>query len=84
MWDYRKQIKLAVRVGLELGASKLQVQRSNHSVTLPPKITSHKLFVLLKLLRLNLYFYAYCLPDSGAGYKNNPFSLGRGIYMTSF
>ena len=35
-WDYREQIQLAVRAGLELGASKLQVQRSNHSATLPP------------------------------------------------
>ena len=30
-----KQIQLAVRTGLELGASGLQVQRSNHSTTLP-------------------------------------------------
>ena len=28
--DYREQIQLAVRAGLELGALKLQVQRSNH------------------------------------------------------
>ena len=32
--DYRKQIQLAVRVGLELGASELQVQRSHDSATL--------------------------------------------------
>ena len=31
-----EQIQLAVRAGLELGASELQVQRSNHSATLPP------------------------------------------------
>ena len=30
----REQIQLAVRVGLELGASDLQVQRSSHSTTL--------------------------------------------------
>ena len=34
--DYGKQIQPAVRVGLELGASKLQVQRSHHSATLSP------------------------------------------------
>ena len=34
--DYGKQIQLAVRVGLELGASELQVQRSHHSATLSP------------------------------------------------
>ena len=36
--DYREQIQLAVRVGLELGASELQVQRTNRSATLalPP------------------------------------------------
>ena len=34
--DYRKQIQLAVRVGLELDASELQVQRSHHSATLSP------------------------------------------------
>ena len=28
--DYREQIQLAVRAGLELGASELQVQRSKH------------------------------------------------------
>ena len=33
---YWEQIQLAVRVAeLELGASELQVQRSNHSATLP-------------------------------------------------
>ena len=34
--DYHEQIELAVRVGLELAASELQVQRSNHSSMLPP------------------------------------------------
>ena len=34
--DYREQIQLQVRAGLEHGASELQVQRSNHSATLPP------------------------------------------------
>ena len=45
-----EQIQLAVRAGLELGASELQVQRSNHSATLP--LLEHKenikvLYVLL-------------------------------------
>ena len=31
-----EQIQLAVMAELELGASELQIQRSNHSVTLPP------------------------------------------------
>ena len=35
-WDYREQIQLAVRAGLELGAYELKVQRSNRSATLPP------------------------------------------------
>ena len=34
--DYREQIQLEVRAGLQNGASELQVQRSNHSTTLPP------------------------------------------------
>ena len=34
--DYREQIRLVVRAGLEFGASELQVQRSNRSATLPP------------------------------------------------
>ena len=34
--DYRKQIELAVRAALELGATDLQVQCSHHSATLPP------------------------------------------------
>lgn len=34
--DYREQIQLAFRAGLELEASELQVQRSNSSATLPP------------------------------------------------
>ena len=33
--DYREQIQLAVRAGLELGASDLQVQRFNHLAMLP-------------------------------------------------
>ena len=38
MWTraYREQIQLAVRAGLEPEVSKLQVQRSNRSATLPP------------------------------------------------
>ena len=32
--SYREQIQLAVRAGLELGASELQVRRFNHSATL--------------------------------------------------
>ena len=34
-WDYREQIQLAVRAGRQLGASELQVQRSNRSAMLP-------------------------------------------------
>ena len=34
--DNREQIQLAVKAGLELAASELQVQRSDHSATLPP------------------------------------------------
>ena len=34
--DYREQTQLVVRVGLELGASELQVQHCNRSATLPP------------------------------------------------
>ena len=34
--DYREQIQLAVRAELELGASELQVRRSNDSAMLPP------------------------------------------------
>ena len=39
MWtrDYREQIQLAVKAGLELGVSVLQVQGSNRSATLPPR-----------------------------------------------
>ena len=42
--DYHKQIQLVVRVGLELGASKLQVQRSHDSATFSPlnKLDSNK------------------------------------------
>ena len=36
-WDYREQIQLAVRAGLELG---LQFQLSNCSATLPPLFLS--------------------------------------------
>ena len=35
-WDCGEQIQLAVRAEFELGASGLQVQRFNHSATLPP------------------------------------------------
>ena len=34
--DYHEQIQLAVRVGLELVASGLQVQHSNCSAMMPP------------------------------------------------
>ena len=37
--DYREEIQPAIREGLELGASELQVQRFNHSATLPPPIS---------------------------------------------
>ena len=35
-WDCGERIQLAVRAGLELGASGLKVQRFNRSATLPP------------------------------------------------
>ena len=35
--DYGEQIQHAVRAGLELGASELQVQCPNHSATLPQR-----------------------------------------------
>ena len=38
-WDYQEQIQLAIRMGLKLWASELQVQLSNCSVTLPPLST---------------------------------------------
>ena len=34
-WDYREQIQLAARAGLELGDSRLHIQCSNHSAMLP-------------------------------------------------
>ena len=34
--DYREQTHLAVRAGLELGASGLKVKSNNRSATLPP------------------------------------------------
>ena len=34
---FQEQIQLAVRAGLQLGASGLQVQRSHCSATLPPR-----------------------------------------------
>ena len=40
--DYHEQIQLAVRVGLELGTTELQVQRSKRSV-----ISSHRVQCLL-------------------------------------
>ena len=38
--DYREQIQQAVKAGLELGASPLQVQGSNRSAMLPPRYLS--------------------------------------------
>ena len=35
-WDYREQIQLVARAGLELRASALQVHLFNHPSTLPP------------------------------------------------
>ena len=52
--DYREQIhQLAVRAGLELGASELQVQRSNHSATLPPNLNT---FIDINILSLTRPF----------------------------
>ena len=56
----RTNPELAVRAGLELGASKLQVQRSNRSATLPEK-TDLKLRLLL-----TLYEGGASVADSGA------------------
>ena len=50
---YREQIQIAVRVGLELGASELQVQRSNHSATLPPNLNT---FIDINILSLTRSF----------------------------
>ena len=49
--DYREQIQLAVRAGLELGASELQVQRSNQSATLPSNLNSFTDINILSLTR---------------------------------
>ena len=35
-WDYHEQIQLAVKAGLDLGTSELQVQHFNHSANLSP------------------------------------------------
>ena len=51
--DYREQIQLAVRAGLELGASELHVQRSNHSATLPPNLNT---FIDINILSLTRPF----------------------------
>ena len=51
--DYREQIQIAVRAGLELGASELQVQRSNHSATLPPNLNT---FIDINILSLTRPF----------------------------
>ena len=58
--DYREQIhQLAVRAGLELGASELQVQRSNHSATLPPNLNT---FIDINILSLTRPFCRFIHP----------------------
>ena len=41
-WDYQEQIQLVVRAELELGTSRLQIQHSNPSATLPQKLIIKK------------------------------------------
>ena len=49
-----KFMQLAVRVGLELGASELQVQRPNHQATLPPDKAS---WILLNISRIVIWIW---------------------------
>ena len=44
-------IQLAVRAGLELGASELEVQCSNHSATLPPLKCRYVMIDMRKVTR---------------------------------
>ena len=44
MWEGQKQTQLTVRVGLEPRESRLQVQCSNHSATLPPYLNKKILY----------------------------------------
>ena len=65
---YREQIQLAVRAGLELGAPELQVQRSNHSATLPPNLNT---FIDINILSLTQPFcrfiHSLCKNENYAG-----------------
>ena len=81
---YREQIQLAVRVGLELGAPELQVQRSNHSATLPPNLNT---FIDINILSLTRPFcrfiHSLCKNENYVGKahcritKENAFHLTR-------
>ena len=67
--DYKGQIhQLAVRAGLELGASELQVQRSNHSATLPPNLNT---FIDINILPLTRSFcrfiHSLCKKENNVG-----------------
>ena len=53
----REQIQLAVRVGLELRASGLQVQRSNRSATLPPRSSTLPRTWQARLVFLFVFFF---------------------------
>ena len=83
--DYREQIhQLAVRAGLELGASELQVQRSNHSGTLAPNLNT---FIDINILSLTRPFcrfiHSLCKNENYVGKahcritKENAFHLTR-------
>ena len=84
--DYREQIQLAVRAGLELGASELQVQRSNHLATLPPNL---HLFIDLNIPSVTRPFcrfiHSLCKNENYVGEANchitkeNAFHLARNI-----
>ena len=62
--EYREQIQLVVRAGLELGTSELRVQLSNRLATLPPITHSNP---GLKLNRLWTTF-AVNYPTCGIGH----------------
>ena len=54
--DYCGQIHLEVRMEIELRASELQVQASNHSAMLPPLNSTH--------ISLALYIFLFCFLSS--------------------
>ena len=64
-WDYRAQIQLAVRVGLEFRASELQVQYSNHLAMLPPPICKTTKFAMHTLMQLDQLQYSPSIVSVG-------------------